>query len=156
MPVSETSPNASSGIDLACLDRMTGFLVRLAQLRIYEAFHTELGGRNITPARYSLLALLHDNPDSRPGQIAEALRVKPSNMASLLTQFEAEGLIVRLTDPAERRAALVRLSDAGETLFAEIDPVVRALEDKAVAMLEDAEKAELRRLLAAVAAGEGV
>jgi len=131
---------------------MTGFLVRLAQLRIYEAFQAELGSRNMTPARYSLLAVLHDNPDSRPGQIAEALRVKPSNMASLLTQFEADGLIIRLTDPAERRAALIRLSDAGEALFAEVDPIVTALEGQAEHMLSAAERHELRRLLGLVAA----
>ncbi len=130
---------------------MAGFLVRLAQLRIYDAFHAELGGRGLTPARYSLLAVLHDNPDSRPGQIADAMRVKPSNLATLLTQFEQDGLIQRVPDPAERRAALIRLSEAGEALFAEVDPVVHKLEDRAVAGLTAVEATTLRRLLAKVA-----
>jgi DNA-binding MarR family transcriptional regulator len=131
--------SATNGIDLSRLEKMAGFLLRLSQLQVYDSFHTTLAGHGITPTRYSLLAVLHDNPSSRPGQIAEALRVKPSNMATLLQQFEREGLIQRLPDPAERRAALVELTERGETLFAEIDPLVRALEDQAVAVLNPAE-----------------
>lgn len=130
---------AATGIDLSRLEKMAGFLLRLSQLQVYEAFHAALAGRDITPTRYSLLAVLHDNPSSRPGQIAEALRVKPSNMATLLQQFEREGLIRRVADPAERRAALVELTEDGQRLFAEIDPVVRAMEDQAVAALNPAE-----------------
>jgi DNA-binding MarR family transcriptional regulator len=130
---------------------MAGFLLRLSQLRVYDAFHAELGRANITPARYSLLAVLHDNPGSRPGQIADALRVKHSNMAALLTQMEAEGLIQRLPDPAERRASLVRLTDAGEALFAEVDPVAHALEARLVAVLPQDERTALLSQLARVA-----
>lgn len=130
---------------------MTGFLLRLGQLRVYDAFHSELAGHGMTPARYSLLAVLHDNPMSRSGQIAEALRVKPSNMAALLTQFEAEGLILRLPDPSERRASLVRLTESGEALFAAIDPIVQAMEARLVEMFEPEERAVLLGLLSRLA-----
>jgi DNA-binding MarR family transcriptional regulator len=130
---------------------MTGFLLRLSQLRVYDAFQAELGRLNMTPARYSLLAVLHDNPGARAGQVAEALRVKPSNMAALLTQLEADGLIQRLPDPSERRAALVHLTRAGEALFAEVDPVVRRLEAKLVEALGEQERAALLQHLARVA-----
>ena len=133
---------------------MTGFLVRLAQLKIYDAFHEAMSDHALTPARYSLLAVLHDNPDSRPGQIADALRVKPSNLAALLTQFEQDALIVRVADPGERRAALIRLSDKGEALFQQVDPEVRGLEDRAVAMLAPSERAALLNLLLRVSVSE--
>jgi hypothetical protein len=142
---------ATAGIDLSRLRGITGFLMRLGQLRVYDAFHAELGGRNITPARYSLLAVLHDNPGARPGQLADALRVKPSNMAALLTQFEHEGLVTRLPDPTERRAALMRLTDAGEALFQQVDPIVHALEADFVQPLTPQERATLLALLARVA-----
>ena len=147
MAVSDTLPHPSCRIDLTRLQRLTGFQVRLAQLRIYEAFHEALGDLDVTPARYCLLAVLHDNPDSRPGQIAEALRVKPSNLASLLTQFEQDGLIQRVPDPSERRAALIRLTTKGEALFNEIDPVVTRLEAQTSANLRPDEQRMLLGLL---------
>ncbi len=150
MSLSETTTLTVPGVDLTQLEGMTGFLLRLAQLRVYEGFHAALGAHGITPTRYSLLSVLHSNPGSRPGQIAEALRVKPSNMAALLAQFEAEGLIERITDPAERRAVLIRLTQAGAALFAEIHPLVMAQEARVVGMLSAAEQIELRRLLTRV------
>jgi DNA-binding MarR family transcriptional regulator len=145
------APEPSAAIDLSRLMPMAGFLLRLSQLRVYDAFQAELGRMNITPARYSLLAVLHDNPGSRSGQIAEALRVKHSNMAALLTQFENEGLIQRLPDPSERRASLVRLTEAGEALFAAADPVVHALEARLIEALPPDERTALLSQLARVA-----
>jgi DNA-binding MarR family transcriptional regulator len=145
------APKPSAGIDLSRLLRMPGFLLRLSQLRVYDAFHAELGRINITPARYSLLAALHDNPGSRPGEIADALRVKPSNMAALLTQFENEGLVQRLPDPSERRASRVRLTPAGEALFAAVDPVVHRLEAALVEALPQGERAALLTHLTRIA-----
>ena len=152
MSPSDSTQTVAGRIDLQRLESMTGFLVRLAQLKIYEAFHESQADNALTPARYSLLAVLHDNPDSRPGQIADALRVKPSNLAALLTQFEQDGLIVRVADPGERRAALIRLSEKGEALFQEVDPQIRTLEDRAVEMLTVEERAVLLKLLLRVAA----
>jgi DNA-binding MarR family transcriptional regulator len=143
--------DAGAGIDLSRLMSMTGFLLRLGQLRVYDAFQAELGRLHLTPARYSLLAVLHDNPDARAGHVAEALRVKHSNMAALLTQFENEGLIQRVPDPTERRASLVRLTDAGEALFAAADPLVHALEARLVEGLEPDERAAMLRQLARLA-----
>jgi DNA-binding MarR family transcriptional regulator len=154
MAASDILPQTSCRIDLSRLQRLTGFQVRLAQLRIYEAFHEALGETDMTPARYCLLAILHDNPDSRPGQIAEALRVKPSNLASLLTQFEQDGLIQRVADPAERRAALIRLTAKGEALFEEIDPVVLRLEAQTSARLRPDEQRMLIGLLMRISGSE--
>jgi DNA-binding MarR family transcriptional regulator len=151
LPYSKPPPEPTTAIDLTRLIPMAGFLLRLSQLRVYDAFHAELGRLNMTPARYSLLAVLHDNPCSRSGQIADALRVKHSNMAALLTQLEGDGLIQRLPDPSERRASLVRLTDAGEALFAEVDPVVHALEAQLIEGLTETARAALLSQLAHLA-----
>jgi DNA-binding MarR family transcriptional regulator len=150
-PPARSNVSNPGSIDLARLQRMTGFLLRLGQMRVYDAFHAALSAQNITPARYSLLAVLHDNPNSRSGQIADALRVKPSNMAVLLAQMEAEALIERLPDPSERRASLVRLTEAGRAMFQQVDPIVRQLEAGLVEALSPAERVALLDQLARVA-----
>ncbi len=146
-------PGQSAPLDMSRLEASTGFMVRLAQLRIYDAFHAGMSEYGLTPTRYSLLAILHDNPELRPGQIAEALRVKPSNMATLLAQFEAEGLIDRHANPAERRTVMISLSPAGRALFDSIREQVVALEDQSVAMLSPIERTLLRSLLSRLVNG---
>ena len=61
-------------------------------------------------------------------------------------------MIVRVADPGERRAALIRLSEKGEALFQEVDPQIRTLEDRAVEMLTVEERAVLLKLLLRVSA----
>ena len=149
--MNENTASAPAGtLDLSRLERSPGFLLRLAQLRIYDAFHTGMAEHGLTPTRYSILAVLHDNPLARPSQIADALRIKPSNMAPLLAQFEAEGLTERTSLATERRAVLIRLTPAGETLFAAVKAQVKTLEDESVAMLTPAERRTLLALLARV------
>src|SRR3569833_1266468 len=69
------------------------FLVRLAQLRAFDEFHRNFAGLGVTPAGFSVLALVAASPGVRPGAIAEELRVKPSNVAALVNALVAAGLV---------------------------------------------------------------
>src|ERR687884_1693353 len=68
------------------------FLVRLAQLRAFDEFYRNFAGLGVTPAGFSILALIAANPGVRPGTIAEELRVKPSNVAALVNGLVAAGV----------------------------------------------------------------
>src|SRR5512134_1576049 len=89
------------------------FLVRLAQLRAFDEFHRNFAGLGVTPAGFSVLALIAANPNIRPGAIAEELRVKPSNVAALVNGLVAAGLVQRTVDEAELRANCLRLTVDG-------------------------------------------
>ena len=45
--------------------------------------------------------------------LAQAERVRPQSMAQTVGDLEAEGLVVRTPDPADRRRAIVTLTDGG-------------------------------------------
>src|SRR4051812_45066920 len=82
-----------------------GYLVRLAQLRSFDEFHRNFAGLGVTPAGYSVFALIVTNPGIRPGIIAEELRVKPSNVAALVNSLVTAGLVQRRTDASELRVS---------------------------------------------------
>jgi DNA-binding MarR family transcriptional regulator len=96
------------------------FLVRLAQLGVFDEFYRHFAGLSMTPARFSVFALIVTNPGVRPGTLAEELRVKPSNVAGLVNALVADGLVKRQQDKAELRANKLRPTKAGLKAFKEM------------------------------------
>jgi DNA-binding MarR family transcriptional regulator len=99
------------------LDDRLGFWLRLAQQAAFDAFHRAMAPLGLTPGRLGALLLLEAYPPMRQAALAEALRVKPSNLAVMLAGLEADGLIRRIEDSRNRRANLLRLTPAGRALL---------------------------------------
>ena len=49
----------------------------------------------------------------RPGALAEHLRIAPRSATEVVDDLQERGLVERAPDPADRRATLVRLTEAG-------------------------------------------
>ena len=69
-------------------------------------------------------------------------------VASLLEQ----GLVLRKTSPEDRRCSMLRLSAAGQRLYAEVVPLARAYETELLRGLAPADRTALDRVLAALQA----
>jgi DNA-binding MarR family transcriptional regulator len=110
-------PDPAEPVALAPLDDRLGFWLRLAQQSAFEAFHRAMAPLGLTPGRMGVLLLLEAQPDLRQAALAEALRVKPPNLAVLLAALEADGLIRRVEDARNRRANRLRLTPAGRALL---------------------------------------
>lgn len=116
-PTDPASTDPAVRLPLGPLEDRVGFWLRLAQQAAFEAFHRRMAPLGLTPGRMALLLLLEEGPDRRQAEIAEALRIKPSNLAVLAGGLEAEGLIRRVEDPRDRRAVRLRLTPAGRALL---------------------------------------
>jgi DNA-binding MarR family transcriptional regulator len=123
------------------------FLVRLAQLRAFDEFHRNFAGLGVTPAGFSVFALIVANPGIRPGAIAEELRVKPSNVAVLVNGLVSAGLVRREADQAELRASLLHPTPAGGRIWREMERTQRETDAQFVAALAPAERGQLVALL---------
>jgi DNA-binding MarR family transcriptional regulator len=124
-----------------------GFLIRLAQLRAFDEFHRNFAGLGVTPAGFSVLALIAANPNVRPGTIAEQLRVKPSNVAALVNGLVAAGLVQRTADESELRANCLRLTADGAKIWSEMERTHQQTDTRFTAMLSAAERRQLVALL---------
>src|ERR1700720_4705075 len=87
----------------------------------------------------------------RQAALINALGVDPSAVPKMLQRLQRAGKVTRTTDPADRRAVLVEATESSRALRAEIEAAQKTLEERPVAGLDPAERAELHRLLEKVA-----
>lgn len=137
-------------LDLSRLEPHTGFALRVVQQMVFDAFLRRFAAIGLTPARFSVLAVLAVNDDVPQGQLAEALETKPSNFAVLIAAMETEGQVERRTDPTNRRVMLLRLTSAGRALFERIEPEVLELDRSVLRRLDAVERKALRAALAKI------
>lgn len=72
----------------------------------------------ITLPRFDLMAQLQRSPAGLSmGELSQRLMVTGGNVTGIVAALEAEGLIVREPDAADRRVNRVRLTEAGRTSF---------------------------------------
>jgi DNA-binding MarR family transcriptional regulator len=71
----------------------------------------------------------------------------PSTVTKMLQRLQHAGQVTCVTDPTDRRAVLVEATEGSRALRFEIEDAWIALEDRTVAGLDHAERAELHRLL---------
>ncbi|WP_165975270.1 MarR family winged helix-turn-helix transcriptional regulator [Actinomadura rubrisoli] len=77
------------------------------------------------------------------GGLAEELGAIPSSTSRLCDRLEAAGLIVRESAQADRREIIVRLSDQGERLQAELTRRRRAAVGEVLALMSPASRGRL-------------
>ena len=83
----------------------------------------------------------------RMGDLADRLHIVPRSATSVVDDLEAAGLVARHVDPADRRASLVGLTDAGRRLLDDARQLRAAANEQFVARLSVKDQADLRRLL---------
>ncbi|WP_417846182.1 MarR family winged helix-turn-helix transcriptional regulator [Thalassospira povalilytica] len=82
-----------------------------------EKMRVEFGS---TLPRFDVLAALYRERDGmRMSELSKWLMVSNGNVTGIVDRLVAEGLVVRLPVENDRRASIVRLTEAGEKDFAE-------------------------------------
>jgi DNA-binding MarR family transcriptional regulator len=61
----------------------------------------------------AVLARLHRDGPQTTSSLAVAERMRPQSMAQTIAELEADGLVARTPDPADRRQVLIELTAAG-------------------------------------------
>lgn len=134
-------------IDMGPLPSRIGFLLRLAQLRVFALVFSQLKNRDLRPGELSILIVIERNPGIRQGVLAEALSIKRAHMTKIVQSMEAAGLVTRRIPPDDRRAIELSLSEKGRTRALVDSRALLDIEETAGSSLTSAEAAELARLL---------
>lgn len=122
-------------VDLAALDHLAGFFVRMIQLRMFQMFHARFAGSGISPGLLCALVAIGANPGVRAGALGDALLIRRSNMTKLVDALERRGLVRRLPSDQDRRSVELSLTQAGAATVAKIMPEVIAHEATMLAPL---------------------
>ena len=67
----------------------------------------------------------------RQNAIAATLGVEPMTVSAFLDRLELRGLVVRLPDPSDRRAKIIRETQAAHDLFEEVFPLTEDVAERA-------------------------
>ena len=104
-----------------------------------------------TLPRFDVMAALHRRSDPvSMGELSRLLLVSNGNATAVVDRLEAEGLVARNADPADRRTIRVALTDAGRAAFEILAREHEAVVDRLFGALDEvgieAMTAELKRL----------
>ena len=83
----------------------------------------------------------------RPSALAERLHIAARSATEVVDALEAAGLVERTPDPDDRRATLVRPTDAARGELAEVDRVRRQQSERFLAVLSERDRKSLDRIL---------
>jgi DNA-binding MarR family transcriptional regulator len=138
---------SAAPVDYGTLPNHVGYLLRLAQLRVWEDFYGRLGDTGISPALFSALMLVERNPGIQQSRLGEALGVARSGAMTMTDRLEGLGLVERRADPHDRRAYGLFLTTDGQHRMAEYIARVQQHDARINQVLSGEEHATLMRLL---------
>jgi DNA-binding MarR family transcriptional regulator len=130
---------------------MIGELLRVPALAVQRYCHDAFkaaGYGGLRPAHLSILIHVDHPPGgTRITELAERAMMTKQSMGQLVADMETLGLVERVPDPTDRRATIVRLTEAGWRMHELAGEIVRGLEAEWAARLGGKKLAQLRRLL---------
>ncbi|WP_460769687.1 MarR family winged helix-turn-helix transcriptional regulator [Mariniluteicoccus flavus] len=88
-------------------------------------------------------------------ELSSSLSIPGSRLVALIDQLVERGWVTRSIRPDDRRARFIEATDEGRAAFRGLVATSLAFDDRVRAGLTPADEAELRRLLAVVAANLG-
>lgn len=143
----EAQADAKAGLSFGPFEDSIGFLLRIAQLTVFERTFAELQRNDLRIGELTLLLAIRENPSVRQGVIADVLKIKWSNMTKLVRSLEERGLLERVVPPHDRRAIELRITGAGRTLIEGFMPLMRRADERALSMLNGEERHQFLALL---------
>lgn len=127
-----------------------GFLLARVD-QICTSLHAELSvGETLAQAEF--LLLIHALGAAPQIALARAAGVDTSTTALVLANLRTRGWVDRNADTADRRRAVVRLTDEGAARMARIDADFAALQARLLAPLADEDAGRLKAMLGRIAA----
>lgn len=115
---------------------------------IHQGVRRDPGEPTLERTAYGLLGYVKHHGPVRPSVLADAIRLDLSTVSRQIAALEGAGFLERQGDPADRRASLVRLTEAGRDSMAQhLTRMCEAMRGT-LAGWDAADRHELARLLA--------
>lgn len=104
-------------ITIGALANSLGFLMRIAQVRVYDKFFERFTDTDLRPGEFSILWVIHLNPGIRQGRLAQTLNIKPAHMTKTIRRLEQANMVTRQVPDLDRRSVHLRLTAEGDTFI---------------------------------------
>jgi len=112
--------------------------------RAFDAALARAGGSR---PMWLVLLSLKSRPTANQRELAAAVGIQDATLTHHLNGMEADGLLTRRRDPANRRVHLVELTEAGDAAFRRLRTVAQHYDSRLRTGFSDSELETLRGLL---------
>lgn len=146
-PDPDGANDRTNAIDLGPLPELVGYMLRRAQLAVFQDFWRGYEPFDIRPAQYAVLLIIERNPGLRQSQVSNALNIKRANLVALLDSLEGRGLAKRVPVETDRRSYALHLTEDGAALMKKLAEVNAMHERRVNATIGEPGRKELLRLL---------
>ena len=106
----------------------------------------------LSPRAWGVLSTLAESGPLTQIELATTMAVDRTAMVYLLDELEEQSLVERVRHPRDRRAFLIHLTDSGQDVRRRAAAALAGAADTLLTPLDPAEREQLNRLLAKVAA----
>lgn len=100
-------------------DYLPALLAQASKL-ISGEFHTEVQAAGFSVTEWRILATLTSKPGISIGGLAQITVSKQPTVTRLLDRMEAKGYVQRYPHDSDRRITMVRITDSGRTIVADL------------------------------------
>jgi MarR family transcriptional regulator for hemolysin len=120
---------------------------------VSQAFERAMAEAGGSASSWQVLLLVRSEQWGTQSKLAEAMGVSSATVTHHLNALEAQGLVRRWRDDANRRVQRVELTDAGAALFERLREVAMTHDARLRSRLSDEEAVQLGELLDKLRAG---
>lgn len=125
---------------------ITWLLHRAAQ-RMRNATGDEAERHGLQLRDYIVLSALHKTPNLTQVELGKALGLDKTTLMSQLDRLEEAGLVIRRSDPRDRRARIPAITRRGNTLRAKVASSCASVETAALRNFDAAQAQVFRQML---------
>ena len=101
-------------LDESGLSGHISFMMRLAQLSLMEHVFSRQKSIGLSFSQMTILRLIHTRPELPQQRIADAMRIKKTNLTPLINELVENGLVTRKNSALNRKAYALYLTRKGE------------------------------------------
>ena len=123
------------------------FLLARANALSLAAGNAALREHDLRVRSYSVLALAAGGRQLTQRELAEMLRLDPSQVVALVDDLQSRQLVIRRPDPSDRRANVVVVTDEGRAVYAGAARAVEAAQNALLGTFSASDRDHLAALL---------
>ncbi len=130
----------------------TGYRLADNSRQLRRLFDERVRGLGLTGPQARLLLSLQRKPNENQSFYAERLEIEPITLTRIVDRLEDAGWVERQTDPADRRARILHLTDKSRGIVTRLQASVEALFEDMLGGFDPDERAVFANLLDRMAA----
>lgn len=122
--------SAKPAVALGVLEDRVGYFVRRAQIWVFQDFIRGLASVDLSPAQFSVLAVIAANPGLSQSALSDTLGIERARLVRMLHELDRRGLTQRLRSAKDARSHALQLTAEGQKTFARARMLSEQHEDR--------------------------